>query len=348
MVSYMARDGYYMAYACGVDLTAWDNAQAAIIVGELNAMDWFIGANVTHTKPRTVNINPMSSTHYPKRLTTGVQRGRIMSTHYLQTGILSYAVMGACTTAGGADPYTKSITKKATEIPESFAFHLEKEGTTANRRKDLMGVVPNNLNISVSESDPIARQTYTGQFAFTGAGGNLAQPTPFVQVTNPPLTWYNYKHGTGASEFQYNSGDINVDILGLNIEFGWSRALFGVYDNAGYPTNGLVTPPFTTRITLDCLRIDAGDTDIETISDTDYASYAGDLDFIADFYVGANDYLKFDFQDMYVDPTSFEEMFVSEGDWFDGVRFDLVFKDESSTLAITDKSDLSKIYFEND
>jgi len=67
---YMARDGYYISYAIGTDLTEWDNAQAALIVAETNCIDWFIGATITHTKPKTINIIPMSSTNKPKILNT--------------------------------------------------------------------------------------------------------------------------------------------------------------------------------------------------------------------------------------------------------------------------------------
>jgi hypothetical protein len=333
MVEYMARDGYYMAYACGTDLTDWINGKAAIVVAELNALDWFIGASVTHTKPRTVNVNPMTASHYPKRLQTGRQRGRISSRHFLQTGIFTYAVMGGCSTAGAGDPYTKTITKKATETPESFAFHFEKEGTTANRRKDCLGVVPRSLDINVSEADPIAKQTYNAEFAFTGAGGNLAQPTAFTQANLPPYTWYNYRNSSGATAFTYNTGAIDVDIVSVDMH----------------------VPPFRGSIDLGVRITDAGNTALDTIADLravasseGAAEYAGDLDFIADFYVGANDYLKYTWDKMYINPESYEEVFQEEGDWFDGVRFTLEFLDENSSLAVEEKSLLSKIYYEND
>ena len=196
---YMARDGYYITAVQGTTngLTEWDNAQVAIAEIELKAMDWFIGASITHTKPKTITINPMTSAHYPKRLTTGRTLGKISSTHFLQTSVLSFYVMGACTSV--AADAVRAITKDTDELPLWVGFHLEKEGTTAARRKDIMGVVPNNLNISCSERDPIAKHTYTGEFSFTGAGGNLAQPTALVQATHPPMTWSNYKHVTSTS-----------------------------------------------------------------------------------------------------------------------------------------------------
>ena len=345
---YLARDGYYIAYAVGtVDLTQWDNAQAPLIVGELNAIDKFISANVTHTKPRTRNINPLTASHYPKRIETGKLLGKTANTHYLQTGIMTHWVMGACSTAGGGDPFTKTITKATDENPIRLATHLEKEGTTANRRKDTMGYVPNQLEITVSEADPIARQTYTGEFAFTGPGANLAQPTPFTNANLPIYDWFDYKSLSGTSEFKYNGGAIDVDIIDLTIRFGWTGSLFGMYDQTKHPRNGLVVPPFIGEVDLGIRVVDAGNTALDVISDTIHTSYAGDLDFIADFYKGANDYLRYTFDKMYVDPESYEEVFQEEGDWFDGVRFTLKFLDENSSLAVEEKSLLNKEYYEN-
>jgi hypothetical protein len=50
---------------------------------------------------------------------------------------------------------------------------------------------------------------------------------------------------------------------------------------------------------------------------------------------------------MYVDPESFEEAFISDGDWFDGVRFDLVFRNETSSLTVKTKDALADTYYTN-
>ena len=468
MVIYLARDGYYVSYGIGGDLTQWDNDQIALIVTETHAIDWFKSANLRHTKPRSENINPMTASHYPKRLEKGKILGRVSTTHYLQTGILTFFVLGACTTVGngaeittvlcttkvlsvenstfhfwvtdgsealteyyiwinkgtGADPTesgtaieadisgattaidvaevidglidakgdvgaensgtatititnaqnggvpdcsssegtdtgytitvttqgtsTHPITKATNEVPFSTAFHYEKEGATANRRKDVLGIVPNMIEISVSEIETTARQTYTGQFSFTGAGGNLAQPTAFTNANLPPLTWFNYKNASGASEFQYNGGDIDVDIVDVTLRAGWEGSLFGIYDSTKYPRNGLVRPPFVGEVDLGVRIIDAGNTALDTISDLAHGSYAGDLDFIADFYIGATLYLKYTYDKMYIDPESYEEVFQDENEWFDGVRFTLKFLDETSSLAVEEKNVLDKSYYEND
>ncbi len=343
----MARDGYYMAYACGVDLgDVWDNAQAALIVGELNAMDWFVGASVQHTKPKTKTINPMTASHYPKRLKEGRILGKLASTHYLQTGILTGNTMGGMSTVE-ASPNVHTIIKDTDEIPTSLAFHVEKEGTTANRRKDMEGHIPTGLDIGVSEANPTAKQTYNSEFSFTGAGGNLAQPTAFVQATHTPYNWYHYRDVSGASEFKYNSGAINVSIIGFTMHIGWTGKLFGEYDLSGYPANGLVVPPFLSSIDMDVRISDAGGTDINTIADLDHDSYAGDLDFVADFYESATRYLKYTWDKMYIVPDSYEEVFQDEGSWFDGAQFKLEFLDENSSLAVEEKNALNNDYYLN-
>lgn len=348
MVLIQARDGYYAAFAGGTDLTAWDNDGVPLIVGELKAMDWFVSANITHTKPKTVEINPLTATHYPKRLQVGRILGKLASTHYLQTGILTHKVMGACSTDAGPDPYTKTITKATDEAPVFFAGHYEKEGTNINRRRDVMGFVPRFMDIFVSEIDPVAKQIYTGEFAFTDNGGNLAQPTPFTNANLPPYTWFNYRNSSGASEFKYNNLDINVQIVDLHMRFGWEGSLFGEFSGLGYPGEGLVRPPFMGQVDLGVRITDASDTQLNAISDLVHTNYAGDLDFIADFYVGANDYLKYTWDKMYIDPESYEEVFQDESDWFDGVRFTLRWLDETSSLSVVEKSLLDKTYYEND
>ncbi|BDI54970.1 MAG: major tail protein [Lokiarchaeia virus VerdaV4] len=462
-----ARDKYYMAYAIGtVDLDAWDHNRAALIAADLNALDWFHHASIIHTKPIYKEVNPMTASHYPKRIQTGRKRGRLATTHYFQTAILTYAAMGACTTShngaevttvkcvagsaltaadyffincieannyiwftvdgGGADPTpggiaigpcvvlstdtpaeiagklkttmnagnygatvatdtvtitnvstgavvdasdgntdftiaittqgtdNHAITKATDENPIRLAFHYKKEGGTAQRRKDMEGFIPGMMKISVSENSPIAMQTYTGQFVYTGPGDDLAQPTAHAQYLLAPFSWYDYKHASGASAFTYNSGDINVDIVDIVMKFGWTGALFGAYSGY-YPSNGLVQPPFIGEVELGVRLTDAGGTGIDTISDLravasaeGAAEYDGDLDFIADFYRSATIYNKYTWDKMMIDPDSYEEVFMSEGEWFDGCRFTLKFLNENSSLAVEEKNPLSKIYYEND
>lgn len=351
MTSYMARDGYYVATAqCansgGTDLTAWDNAQAALVVGELNAIDWFIGASVVHTKPRTQETNPLGATHYPKRLSVGRYLGRFLTRHYLQTGILTYFIMGACTTTE-ATPNTHAITKQTDEDPVWQAWHFEKEGTNANRRKDCLGVVPIELNISVSERAPLAIQTYSAEFAYTGSGADLAEPTALTQAAHAPYTWYNYKNGSGSTAFTYDGGAIDVDIVSVDMNINWKGSLFGTYDENGYPTNGKIVPPFTSNVKLGVRIVDDSNTSLQSITDLAHSSYAGDLDFIADFYESASRYLKFTWDKMYIDPESIQEVFQTEGEWFDGVEFTLKFKDENASLAVEEKNALDDDSYEN-
>ena len=245
---------------------------------------------------------------------------------------------------------THAITKATDETPIWLGFHVEKEGTNTSQRKDIMGIVPSNLNISVSEANPIAKQTYTGEYSYNtpGQATELAEPSELVQAKHPPFTWFHYRSSSGTSAFTYNAGAaINVDIIGLNINFGWTKATFGTYDANGYPNIGYVNPPFTTRVTIECIYKDHTGADIQTISDLDHAAQAGDLTLIVDFYEDATNYIKFTFTDMFIDPESFEEVWQSEGDWFDGFRFDLVFRNETSSLALSAVDALNDTHYKN-
>ena len=57
--------------------------------------------------------------------------------------------------------------------------------------------------------------------------------------------------------------------------------------------------------------------------------------------------MEFTFDDMMIDPDSFEEVWQSEGDWFDGFRFDLVFRNESSSLSLSSRDNLGDTYYAN-
>ncbi len=348
MVELMARDGYSVSSACGTDLTAWDNDQIKLAVAELNALDWFKGASITHTKPKTIEVNPMASTHIPKRLTIGNYLGKLSTTHWLQTGILTYYAMGACSTAGAGDPYTHTITKNTSETPPNLAFHFEKTGTTSSRLKDCVGVGNNRVVISVSEASPIAEQTFSCDFACSVPADDVTQPTALVQATNAPYNWFDLFHASSSTAFTYNTGAINVQIVSIEMHIGWSGALFGPFDASGFPTDCHNTPPFDTYVTLGVRYTDAGGTSIEAISDLDHESYAGDLDLIVDFYKGANDYIEYTWDDMYIVPDSFEEVFMSEDNWYDGATFTLKFRNETSSLAVEEKNDIAKTSYEND
>jgi len=347
----LARDKYYCAYAIGsstasADLTAWDNAQAALVVGELNACDWFIGATINPRAPKTERPNPMTASHYPKRLTVGKTEGSISNTHYLQTGIFTYAVMGACTTTE-ATPNTHAITKNTVTNPIYFALHYEKEGTNKSRRWDFMGWIPRALDIYVSEKRPHAYQVLTGTFGYSGSGGDLAQPTALVQATHAPYTWYHTKNASAATSFLYNTGDINLDLTEVHMHIGWSDIMFGALDSSGYNTEGWVVPPFDSYIELGARRTDAAGTDIDELIALDHASYAGDLDFTLDFYESATRYLKYTWDDMYIPKESYNEVFPDESTWYEGVKFRLEFRNETSSLAVEEKNALNNDYYEN-
>jgi hypothetical protein len=346
-IEYWGRDGFYTVIAIGLkELTDWNNGGVKLALGDLKAIDYFHHALVQHTKPQTIEINPMTATHYPKRLTTGVVEGSLATTHYLQTAIFTYAVMGACTTTE-ATPNIHAITKGTTEAPIRFAMHFEKEGTTAARRKDCVGFIPRALDITVSEASTVAFQTYNAVFSESIAADDIAQPTPYVQGTHSPYTWFHTKHASAATVFDYNSGAINVDIVDIAMHFGWKGYQFGPYDSDGFPTNGVVVPPFEAWVDLGVRLTDGAGTNLDAIADTKHDSYAGDLDFILDFYESANRYIKYTWDDMYIVPDSYQEVFKEEGNWFDGVRFKLVFRNETSSLAVEEKNSLNNDSYEN-
>ena len=351
MVTLWGRDGYQLSMACGSNagtgLGAWDNAQAALVVGEIKGMDWLYKANILHTKPATLNASPAPGTHYEKRLANGRNLGSLTSVHYLQTGILTFNLMGACTTAGVGDPYTHTITKIATTAPTRLAFHVEKEGITANRRKDMMGFVGKSLDISVSEKNTNAFQTFSANFSFTGAGANLAAPTALTQTNVRPLTWFDYKNASGGSGFTYNAGAINQDIISIDMHLGWKDAFLGTYDGNGYYTNGLYIPPFKPYIKLGIRYTDAAGTLIDDLSDLAHTAYAGDLDFVVDFYESASRYLKYTFDKCYIVPD-YEEKLQEEGDWYDGVEITLEPLNETSSVAVEEKNYLTKVWYEHD
>lgn len=343
----MSRQDYQVSYATGAaDITDFYNGGLALVVGELNACDWFHSGIVKHTKPKTVRINPGTAAgHYPRRVTTGVYLGSFQPTFYLQTGIFTYAVMGVCSTTE-ATPNIHDITKDTNETPIWIAFHLEKEGTTHQRRKDIMGMVPRSIDISVSEKDTIAFQTLNWEFSHTVAGSNLAQPTDLTQVIHAPYTWFHYKHASAASAFTYNSDPFDVAVVGFNMHIGWNGSYFGEYTTGGYPTQGLYNPPFNGTVTLDLKTKDAATAVIDTVADLDHASYAGDIVFTADFYESATRYLKYTFTDMFINPD-YEEKFQSEGDWYDGIQITLEPRNESTTVVVQEKNALNNDYYLN-
>jgi len=347
MVKILARDKAYIAYATGADLTALDNAQVKLALAELNAMDWLISAEFKPTVPKTEKHNPMTSGFIQKRLPVGREIGTFTSTHYLQTGIPTHLVMMVCSTTEGS-PDDHDITRAVSINPIKTAFHLEKEGTTVNLRWDLLLWIPLALDIYVSEKVTVATQVLTGMYGFTYEDAdNIAQPTAFTQVALRPLTWFDLKHASSNSEFLYYNGDINVDITDIHIHIGWSGHQFGTYDVNGYPTDAWITPPFNSYVDIIGRRTDAAGIDIQDIIKLAHGSYAGDLDFIADFYAAADHRLQYTFDKMYIDPKTYVEITPTETEWQEKVKFKLEFLDETSSLVGDEQNELNDNYYEN-
>lgn len=346
MTTILDRSMHEFAYAIGpADLTAFDNGQVKLAVGELNSLDKWYDIHINETDPLVEEI-PSESSDYNEYLENGVIRGIINGNFRFQTPILTYWIMGACTTTEGS-PDTQAITKATTKVPPYLAFHYEIQGSTAAINADSLGVISRSLDISVSEKDTKARQAYRGEFAITKAGDAVTTPTPQALNSYPQLEWFNYKDASGASAFLYNAGAINLQITEVHLHFSWADILFGEFDGDGYPTEAWWVGPFTPYVELGGRPTDAGGTSIRTIANTKPSSYAGDLDLIVDFYVSASHYIKFTYDKLRLLPNSREVMLRRDGDWYDGERFRLIPLDDNFSISIEAKNELNNDYFEN-
>lgn len=347
MTNYFDRGSQFIAGAIGpADLTAWDNGQAALVVGELIAIDRIINASIEYCEPTDIMI---SSTTPPLRLDGPPKRGKATITTLFQTGIFDYLVMGACTTTE-ATPNTHAITFTTGEDPPYFALHGEKEETTNPVRDDAMGFIWFDDVIECSEDRDgwIAMRTTTGEFAFSGAGADLAEPTALSLSDYKPYAWNDYKNGSGASAFTYDGGAINFEITKIKLVKSWAGHFFTAFDDDGYPTVGKYLKPYHFQVDLEGYRTDGAGTDIATIVGTKPGSYAGDLDFIADFYQSASKYHKSTYDDMKIEQKTYKEIYTFHGgSWIPGHSFSLVPRNNTSSLAIEEKNGLNNDSYEN-
>ncbi len=347
MVKILARDQDYIAYATGVDLTAIDNAQTKLAVAELNTMDWLIEAEFKPTSPSTQRVNPMSAGFIQKRLPSGREIGEFRSVHYLQTGIPTHLVMMNTTTTEGS-PDDHNLLRATSTNPIKTAFHAQKEGNVSGLRWDLLLWIPQALDIFVSEKATRATQVLTGMYGFGfDSADNLAEPTKFTQPTLRPLTWFDLRHASSNSEFKYNGGAINLDQTEIHLHLGWSGIQFGTYDVNGFPTDAWVKPPFDAFVELTGRRIDGAGTDIKDIVKLAPSAYAGDLDYITDFYRAADHRLQYTFDKMYIDPKTYIELTPTEEEWQERVKFKLEFLDENSSMIGDEQNELNDDYYEN-
>lgn len=340
-MTYYDPETSYIAYAIGTDLTAWRNADAALTSGELQATDNIARFSIDHTDPITEEVGTLSASYISDRVNKGVREGSLTLPMYFQRAVFAYLVMGTCTTAGVADPYTHSISLYTDQTPVNFAFHAERELTGENLRHDILGCVPVSWRLSCNEKDWVASQEFTAAFAYSKTGAtDIAEPT---KLSNVKYNWGHLKHASGQLVFEFNSTAVECDVLGFDITLS-REYLLSKKDTNGYPTVGKVKK-FRWNIVLDVMP--TGD-DLRTIAATKLVSGAyagGDLDLTLKFYDNANDSITLTFDKLYLDAKPEE---VDESKWFERLPITLTPLSHSSSLTISDKNNLNKTYYEND
>ena len=347
MVDYFDRTGQYIRAAIGpADLTAWANANAALVVGELIAFDRLQEAHIDWCEPETIEV---ASTSPPLRLEAGYKRGKAILKTWFMTGILDYVVMGACTTTE-ATPNIHAITFTTGNDPPRFAIHAEKEETNNPQRDDGMGwiTLSDDIFCDATKTGWNATRATTAEFAYSGVGGDLAAPTALTFATHRPYSWSDYKHASSTSDFQINSTAIGFDITGFHIHKGWAGGLFSAY-SGNYPTVGKFIKPYNYFVDVTGYRTDTGTDIADIVKLTPDALIAiGDLDMIIDFYQSATKYHKHTFDKMYIPSQSWKESYAFDGGgWIPGHTFTLAPLDSTSSCVIEEKNALNNDYYEN-
>ena len=141
----------------GLGLTAWRNADAAFIEGELIPNDLMLGWYLREPTYDTRRFGSMSTARTKDRWSASRKEGLWQSKHAFQTCQFIWWLMqtaGAPTTENVPEGYnTHALTIGATNVPDWHGIHFEREGITSNElRYDIMGVLPSDLVINCGES----------------------------------------------------------------------------------------------------------------------------------------------------------------------------------------------------
>lgn len=337
-------DNAYISYAIGTDLTAWDNAYAALIAGECQATD-LVDVNigqlaVDFSDPETVDYHHMSASQYAGKYTAGYKEAKLALPMYLQTGVFAYATLGTCSTGAGP-PYTHSLSLNTSQTPISLAFHFEKELTGQDLRYDFFGFLPDSWNLKCGD-DPnqwIAKQIFIGKFAKSdNTASDLAEPSKQT-LTN--YEWSDLKHASGKLDFVYNSNALEMNVHGFNLTVKRTRPLWGARNSTGYPSDA-----FISGMMID-LYVDAyitGD-NVRTLMETKPEDYAGDLNVDLKFYKSASREFPIDINKMYLVP---DKDMLSESNWYEKKRLHFVPYSNATTITMAPEDSLDKTYYEND
>lgn len=338
-------DNAYMSYATGDDLTAWDNAYAALIEAELQALDKFdITTNqvgVDYSDPETEEVGYMSTAQYPIQSTTGYKEAYLSIPMFLQTGIAPMVTLGACATAG-ADPYTHTITlaSPTTQTPLKFGIHFEKELTSEDLRYDFFGLMPDFWRVYCGDDRARwkARQVLGARFACSDAtAGDIAEPTKQALSI---YEWNDLKHASGALTVTYNSNPLEFNIHGIDLTVKRTRPLWGVKNSSGFPSEAFISGCYLE------LRVDGyvdGD-NIRTIMATKPESYAGALDADFKWYKSADREFDIDINYLYLVP---DQDILNERNWYERKTLRFIPLNSSTSITIVPEDSLAEAYYEN-
>ena len=360
-MTYNYRKDAHLALVTGDDagagsgLTAWRNADAEFIAGELIPSDILLGWKNKPPAYVTRKIGAMGTTQAPHRFSDRRSQGKWESTHAYQTIQFLFWLMqtaGTPTNEGTPAGYnTTTLTIGASNIPLWYGMHFEREGITSNElRYALMGLLTSDLEISCGESKDAfnAVQKVTIPYSFLKTGVTELAPQTLRPYNSIGSIWKNWNHlitGDGAGKdvqgLTYNANPLEVDVTHVTLRFH-RDVYFSNFDTNGYPTMAIYNGGWSYKFILDIKPI--GDL-FYTVNRAKKESYAGDLDYIFDFVADAtNDKHTHTFDKMYMVPVD------EENDWdknIEGYKVTFEPLDTTSSYQCVGIGNLDNTHFEN-
>jgi hypothetical protein len=363
MVRYNDMVDCHIALATGDDagagagLTAWRNADAAYVAGELIPCDTPLGWNFKPLHYTTVTDGSASASRVSDRYSTTRNAGTWTSKHAFQTCQFIWWLMqtaGTPTTEGTPAGYnTHTLTIGATNTPKWHGIHFEREGIVSSElRYDMMGLVPSDLVISCSQrkGETEAIQEITIPFANKVAGGNIAAQTPRPWGTTGSIlkTWDHCITGNGGglaanvTGLLYNGAGLGCDVKGHRLIFHRDVEL-SVPDVNGIHTIGQMHG-WKYSVELDVMPT-TGSSVLYALNGLKKESYAGDLDYAFAYIADAtNDRIDFTYDKMYM--LEFDE----NNDFskrLEAYTITLEPLDTTSSLTVVGIDGLDNTHFEN-
>lgn len=357
----LTSDNTHLALATGDDagggsgLTAWRNADAAFIAGELQPTDQFISGFFKFPKPKTEEVGALQATYISDRREAGRLRGTLDLEFALQTAQFCWWLWQACSTTENTPVgfNTHAITLNSNQTPIWHGFHIERETPSKNivRRVDLMGFLPEELRIRCDPEVFSAIQTLRVAHAFYKPGASEIAPQtkrPSLAIGTIKKNWSHLVAG-GLGENQtalsYNNTNIAVAIKGITIILT-RKSKFGIPDANNYPAAGFLQGA-KFSFELDVEPYDSASLqDLFALNDIKKSALAGDIDLDFKFEAQAtNDYIRFNADKLNMLP--FDEMAIKRTEWFEGYTITLEPLDDTSSLAITGVDGVNNNGYEN-